>query len=137
MRARAITTFVFGSLISLSSAATAQELDQEVRELNWIGFQQLKDVSRVFVRTTEPVKYKVDNSRGDVIVILLENTTVPLKNNTRQLDTRFFESPVSYIQAKVIEGPSPSVRVEIRVRRKVPFKEAQTDNVLALDFQRQ
>ena len=137
MRARPITTFVFGSMILLSSAATAQELDQEVRELNWIGFQQFKEVSRVFVRTTEPVKYKVDNSKGDVIVILLENTTVPLKNNRRQLDTRFFDSPVSYVRAKVIEGPSPSVRVEIRVRRKVPFKEVQSDNVLALDFQRQ
>ena len=72
-----------------------------------------------------------------MIVLVLENTTVPLKNNRRQLDTRYFDSPVSYVQAKAIEGPSPSVRVEIRVRRKVPFKEVQNDNVLALDFRRQ
>ena len=137
MRARTLCSLALGCLMTLSSSALAQELDQEVRELNWIGFQQFKEVSRVFVRTTEPVKYKVENSKGDVIVLVLENTTVPLKNNRRQLDTRYFDSPVSYVQAKAIEGPSPSVRVEIRVRRKVPFKEVQNDNVLALDFRRQ
>ena len=137
MRALSLPSIALVTCMSLPRALLGQELEQEVKELSFIGFQQFQEVSRVFVRTTEPVKYKVDNSRSDLIILFLENTTVPLRNNRRQLDTRYFDSPVSYIQSRVIEGPSPSVRVEIRVRRKVPFKEVQSDNVLALDFQRQ
>ena len=137
MRALSLPSIALVTCLSLPRALLGQELEQEVKELSFIGFQQFQEVSRVFVRTTEPVKYKVDNSRSDLIILFLENTTVPLRNNRRQLDTRYFDSPVSYIQSRVIEGPSPSVRVEIRVRRKVPFKEVQSDNVLALDFQRQ
>jgi len=136
MRLPTLAILVCGSLLLPSPNARAQGLEQELKEMTWIGFQQFKEVSRVFVKTTEPVKYKVDSSRPDMIVLTLENTTIGLKNNTRQLDTHYFESPVTYVQAKIIEGPSASVRIEIRVRRKVPFKEVQNDNILALDFQR-
>lgn len=104
--------------------------------MSWIGFQQFQESSRVFVRTTEKVNYRVDNSRRDMVILILENTRVELKNNTRFLDTRYFDSPVSFIQPKVIEGTSPSVRIEIRLRERVPFKEVQNDNFLALDFDR-
>jgi len=118
-------------------AAAAPPLEDEQKDMNWIGFQQFKEVSRVFVRTTEAVKYKVDTSKPNLVVLVLENTNIPLKNNTHHLDTRFFDSPVRFIQPKIIEGPSPSVRIEIHLRRQVPFKEVQNDNFLALDFQRQ
>ncbi|MBI3179887.1 MAG: hypothetical protein HYZ27_09520 [Deltaproteobacteria bacterium] len=120
-----------------AQSAVAQSMEDEVKDMSWIGFQQFKEVSRVLVRTTEPVKYKVDTSKPNLVTLILENVNVPLKNNTRQLDTRFFDSPVRYIQPKVIEGPSPSVRIDIYLRRQVPFKEVQNDNVLSLDFQRQ
>lgn len=116
--------------------ARAQDLSAEVKNMSWIGFQQFKESSRVFVRTTEKVNYRVDNSRRDMVILILENTRVELKNNTRFLDTRYFDSPVSFIQPKVIEGTSPSVRIEIRLRERVPFKEVQNDNFLALDFDR-
>ena len=137
MRTR-ILLLIALALVALPSVGFGQDagLAGEMQELSFIGFQQFKDVSRVFVKTTETAKYRVDNTRPDMIVLMLDNTTIPLKNNRRQLDTRYFDSPVSYIQARAIEGPSPSVRVEIRLRRKVPFNEAQNDNVLALDFQR-
>ncbi len=115
----------------------APGMENELKDLNWVGFQQFQEVSRVFVRTTEPVKYRVDTSRPNVIELVLENTRVPLTNNTRFLDTRYFDSPVSFIQPKVIEGPSPSVRIAIRLRRQASYKAVQNDNVLALDFERQ
>ena len=123
--------------MALAQDAAAPVMENELKDLNWIGFQQFQEVSRVFVRTTEPVKYRVDTSRPNIVELVLENTRVPLTNNTRFLDTRFFDSPVSYIQPKVIEGPSPSVRIAIRLRRNAPHKATQTDNVLALDFERQ
>jgi colicin import membrane protein len=119
------------------SGAQAQDMEGEIKDLNWVGFQQFQEASRVFVRTTEPVKYSVDTSRPDMVVLVLENTRIPIRNNARFLDTHFFDSPVTFIHPKSIEGPSPSVRIEIRVRQKVPFKEKQSDNVLALDFRRQ
>jgi hypothetical protein len=116
--------------------AHAQDLSGEVKNMSWIGFQQFQESSRVFVRTTEKASYRVDNSRRDTIVLILENTRVELKNNTRFLDTRYFDGPVAFIQPKVIEGTSPSVRIEIRLRERVPFREVQNDNFLALDFAR-
>ncbi len=126
-----------GVLVAAAQPLLAQSMEDEVKDMSWIGFQQFKEVSRVLVRTTEPVKYKVDTSKPNVVTLILENVNVSLRNNTRQLDTRFFDSPVRYIQPKVIEGPSPSVRIDIYLRRQVPFKEVQNDNVLSLDFQRQ
>ncbi len=114
----------------------AQTLDNEIKNMNWIGFQQFQEASRVFVRTTEPVRYRVDTTKPNMVVLILENTRVPLRNNTRFLDTRYFDSPVSFIQAKVIEGPSPSVRIEIHLRERRPFREVQNDTFLALDFER-
>jgi hypothetical protein len=124
-------------LLVVSAPAMAQDsLDNEIQDMDWIGFQQFQEVSRVFVRTTEKVKYHVDTSKPNLVVLILHNTRVPLKNNRRHLDTRYFDSPVSYIKPKVIEGPSPSVRIEIRLRMKVPFEQVQEDNFLALAFQR-
>jgi hypothetical protein len=118
-------------------AAIGQNLDAELKNLTWVGFQQYQDASRVFVRTTEKVQYKVDSSRDKMVVLILENTRVPLRNNTRPLFTQFFEGPVLSIVAKPIEGPSVSVNVEIRLRRKVTFNVSQTDTVVALDFSRE
>lgn len=101
-----------------------------------VGFQQFEEASRVFVRTSEKVRYRVDTSRDGMVVLILENTRVPIFNNTRPLDTRYFESPVRWIEAKPIEGPSPSVQVEIRLRRRVPFNVSQADTVVAIDFTR-
>jgi colicin import membrane protein len=125
-------------VVALAQApGEAPGMEAELKDLNWVGFQQFQEVSRVFVRTTEPVKYRVDTSRANVVELILENTRVPLTNNTRFLDTHFFDSPVSFIQPKVIEGPSPSVRIAIRLKRQANYKAVQNDNVLALDFERQ
>jgi hypothetical protein len=123
-------------LTLVSAPALAQTLGDEIQDMDWIGFQQFDEVSRVFVRTTEKVKFHVDTSKPNLVVLILHNTRVPLKNNRRRLDTRFFDSPVSDIRPKVIEGPSPSVRIEIRLRTQVPFEQIQEDNFLALAFQR-
>ncbi len=136
MRKLALAIAVFAFLALIASHVTANDLAGELKEMNWIGFQQFRNISRVFVRTTEPVKDRVDTTGESKIVLVLENTQVPLRNNRRFLDTRYFNSPVTYIRPKVIEGPSPHVRIEITLREKVPFKEVQNDTILALDFRR-
>ncbi len=112
-------------------------MEAELKDLTWVGFQQFEEASRVFVRTSDKVTYRVDSSREKMVVLMLENTRIPLKNNRRPLPTQFFESPVLSIVAKPIEGPSQSVDVEIRLRRKVAFQVSQNDTVVALDFKRE
>ena len=123
-------------IVGFALSAGAQNLSSEVKNVEWVGFRQYQEVSRVFVRTTEPVKYRIDRSRPNVVELILENTSVSLKNNLRHLDTRHFQSPVILVQPKLVEGPSPSVHIEIHLRNEVPYKEVQTDNTLSLDFQR-
>lgn len=124
------------ALVLFPATALSQDLSNELKDLDWIGFQQFAEASRVFVRTTEPVKYRVDDSNPKSVVLVLENTNIPLRNNRRPLDTRFFDGPVRRIVPKILEGPSTSVRIEIKVSQKVPYKVVQNDNFLALDFTR-
>ena len=56
----ALSTFVV--LIAGHIDVAANDLAGEIKEMNWIGFQQFQEVSRVFVRTTEQDKYHVDTS---------------------------------------------------------------------------
>ncbi len=129
------TLFAFG-LLSATPAQAQADLSGEMKDLSWIGFEQYKEVSRVFVRTTEPVKFRIDSSGQRTVVLILENTGISLKNNRRPLDTSHFDSPVRYINPKIIEGAGSTVRIEIYLREKVPFKQLQDDNFLALDFNR-
>ena len=120
----------------LTATAHAQDLSSEVRDMNWVGFQQFKEASRVFIRTTESVKYRVDASKPGLVELTLENTDVSKKVNTLPLDTSFFDSPVRLISVEILEGASPSVRIRISLSEDVGFKEVQSDNVIALDFER-
>lgn len=62
--------------------------------LTWPGFAPLGDGgSRFFVQTTEPVAPQLRTEEGRV-VLLFPNTTVHLRNSTRWLETRFFNTPV-------------------------------------------
>ena len=71
-------TLIMTIALSLFFASTAvsQDLSAEVRDMNWVGFQQFKEASRVFVRTTESVKYRVDASKPGLVELTLENTDV-------------------------------------------------------------
>ena len=132
---RPVAFLALASATLLATVAEGQNVAAEVVDLNWIGFQYFQDASRVFVRTTEPTRYRiVPNAAGDRVSIILENTQAPLENTRRPLDTSKFESPVRGIEPKVIEGPSPSVRVEISLHQKTAFKATQYDNVIAVDF---
>ena len=128
--------FLLLSLTLSSTPANSEDLTNEKRDMEWVGFKQFQEVSRVFVRTTDPVKYRIDTSRPLTVVLILENTAIPIKNNQRALPVKNFDSPVYKIIPKVIEGPSPSTHIEIQLRRAAKFTQVQKDNMLALDFAR-
>jgi hypothetical protein len=112
------------------------EISSAIKNMTWVGFQQTRDSSRVFIKTNEPVKFHVVEEGRNLIVLELENTRVPLSNNTRFLDTHFFDSAVTMVVPREIEGISRNVRVEIQLRNRVPYTSGQEGNLVYVNFQR-
>ncbi len=112
------------------------EIDGALKDMTWVGFQQTLEASRVFIKTNEPVRYHVTEEGDDLVVIELENTRIPLRNNQRFLDTHFFDSAVTMVTPREIEGVSRNVRIEIQLRNKVPYRTGRDENMVYLDFQR-
>ena len=103
------------------------------KTLELVGFQQQSGASRVFVRTNEPVSYKVSEGRNE-IVLMLENTQIGKGNNTRALDTSFFDTAVAQVDPTA--GPDRSVRVSIKLKAKVSVQTHQEGNTISLEFPR-
>jgi colicin import membrane protein len=115
--------------VEASSASTSERR----RTLEIVGFQQQAGGSRVYVRTNEPVRYKV-SERTNEIILELENTQIGKGNNTRALDTSFFDTAVSRVDPTV--GPDRSVRVSIKLKGAVPVQTRQEGNTISLEFPR-
>ena len=122
--------------VFIATPIGAEDLAGELRDLSSLGFQQFQDASRVFVKTTEPVNYQIDDSKPGVVVLSLENTQVSKRINTLPLDTRYFKSPVRLITVEIIEGASPTTKIVISLREDAAFQEIRKDTMLALDFSR-
>lgn len=112
--------------------AGPQDFDPGPRRMNYIGFRQMADVSRIFVRVDGRARYRALR-RGATVVLELVDTTVPIRNNTRPLDTSYFNSPVMKVQAL----PSgANTRIVVRLRESVPFRVQRIGTTIALDFSR-
>jgi colicin import membrane protein len=112
------------------------EISGALKDMTWVGFQQTRESSRVFVKTNAPVKYRVVEEDGNLVVLELENAHIPVRNNRRFLDTHFFDTAVTLITPREIEGVSRNVRIEIQLRNRVPFTSGQEDNLVFINFQR-
>jgi hypothetical protein len=119
-----------------AAAPAADAFADELKDMTFIGFEEAEHVVRVFVRTSETVKYTVDTSHPHRVVLVLDNCRVPIFNNTRPLDTTYFDGPVAMIEAKPVESPSASVHIEIHLRHKAAMRPLQKDTYLALEFQK-
>jgi colicin import membrane protein len=113
--------------------ATVASTAGKRRTLEIVGFQQQAGASRVYIRTNEPVRYKVSEGRKEII-LELENTQIGKGNNTRALDTSFFDTAVARVDPAV--GPDRSVRVSIKLKTDVPVQTRQEGNTISLEFAR-
>ncbi|RMG13236.1 MAG: AMIN domain-containing protein [Deltaproteobacteria bacterium] len=104
--------------------------------MSLVGFQQQGSISRVFIRTNEPVRYDIRPLDPNTIVIELPNTRARTRNDLNYLDTRFFDTAVAIIDPEEIEGAQRYVRITIRLKQSVPYEVRQVDNEIQIDFQR-
>jgi hypothetical protein len=68
-------------------------------KLVWTGFQPSEAGGRVFLQTTVPVAFDVRDG-GHFVALTLRNCRVHLRNNQRDLNTRFFDTPVAGIKTR-------------------------------------
>ncbi len=103
--------------------------------LTWLGFQMSATGSRIFIKTSDEAEYSIKEKDDKTLVLELYNTDIPKKNNRRALDTSFFNSPVSYISPQIESGSIKVVKIEIKLKQRVPFITKQESNALYVDFE--
>lgn len=128
---------VEGSL-GRATASDAVSLAQAgaTRQMTYIGFRNNAAQSRVFVRLNDLAQYTVTKQGDNLIVLEIQNTTIPLRNNKNHLDTTFFDSPVKMITPSEIEDASPKVRIVIEMKSAVPFETRVEGREIAIYFKR-
>jgi hypothetical protein len=122
---------VDGKLEPVDSPSDAEESDPGPRTIKYVGFNQKDGVSRVFVRLDGKAKYRQFRQGDERVVVEFVNTAVNVKNNTRPLDTSYFETPLTSVQA-VPTGDN--TRLEITLRGPVTWEVKRIGTTLALDF---
>jgi len=111
------------------TASTSPDLAAASRHITGIGFRPVQR-GEVIVRSDHPLEYGV-SADGDVVLLHLPSAAIPLPNNRRPLDTRFFDGPVSRVVPLHVPGGT-DVRIELR--EKAEYQLAQTGSVLTVTF---
>lgn len=124
--------------IGRATASDAVYLAQAggTRQMNYIGFKNNAAQSRVFVRLNDTAEFTVTKQGDNLVVLEIQNATIPLRNNKNHLDTTFFDSPVKMITPSEIEDASPKIRVVIEMKAAVPFETKVEGREIAIYFKR-
>ncbi len=101
--------------------------------LEKVGFRQLREVSRVSIKTSAQVAYRVREGEANTVILELLHTRLKSKNDRRMLDTSFFETAVVTVEPHL---SGSSVLVEIKLKSQVPFAARQEGPEIHLDFRR-
>ena len=67
--------------------------------LTWTGFERTAGGSRVFFEVSAAVTTQL-TTKDNVLTLRLVNTQVNVKNNARDLDLRYFKTPVRSVKVK-------------------------------------
>jgi len=99
------------------------------RHITGIGFRPV-GAGAVIVRSDHPLEYGISGDDG-ALLLHLPSTAIPLLNNRRPLDTRFFEGPVSRVVPMEVAGGT-DVRIELREHAEYQLE--QSGSVLTVTF---
>jgi len=76
--------------------------DTSEPQLLWTGFQMSEAGGKVFLQTTTPVTFDLKNEAKQ-LSLTLHNCRIHLKNNQRELNTSFFDTPVAGIKTRQLK----------------------------------
>ena len=94
-----------------------------------IGFRPVRG-GEVIVRSDQPLEYGVSDD-ASAVLLHLPSAAIPLPNNRRPLDTRFFGGAVQRVVPMLVPGGT-DVRIELREHAE--YQLAQTGSVLTVTF---
>jgi len=94
-----------------------------------IGFRPQAG-GEVIVRSDRPLQYGVSSS-DRAVLLHLPNAAIPVANNRRPLDTRFFGGPVQRVVPQEVKGGT-EVRIELREPAEVHLN--QSGSLLTVSF---
>ena len=111
--------------------ATAPRLAQADggNQMTYIGFRNSARESRIYARmNNETAEFDLKKEGENLLVLEIEDATIPLKNNKNYLDTKFFDSPVKMITPTEVEDAKPRIRIIIEMKEETPY-ETKRDGV--------
>jgi type IV pilus assembly protein PilQ len=105
--------------------------------LSSIDFKQLDHKSRVVLSlSTEDPQFKSYLFSKNIIAVDIKNAFVP-KHLLRGLDTREFDSPVTYVSLQNMKvGKANDVRVLIKLKEETPFETTTEKKTVFVDVQK-
>ncbi len=94
-----------------------------------IGFRPVQG-GEVIVRSDHPLEYGVSGDEK-AILLHLRSARIPVANNRRPLDTRFFDGPVERVEPLPVAGGTD---LRIVLRAPAEYQLEQTGSVLTVTF---
>lgn len=107
------------------------DFDPGARVMTYVGFRNKADASEVFVRCDGKARFRVEQAGDNRFVLELIDTHVNVKNNERPLDTSYFKSAVTRVQAVPTGG---STRIEVDLRERVPYEVKRIGSTISIEF---
>ncbi len=90
-------------------------------KMSYIGFRNTATSSVVFARLNAEAKFTIRKEGDSLVVLEIQNATIPLRNNKNHLDATFFDSPVKMITPSEVEDATPTIRITIEMKQAAPF----------------
>ncbi len=103
-----------------------------IRVVTWVGFQMAGQGGRVFLQSTEPPEYTIIPGEANQVILELSDARLHSRNDGRPLETGWFPTAVSRVDARQLRGNR--VRVTVDLREVVGYDLRQEGNYLFLDF---
>jgi len=113
----------------VGTAEAPQKPGPAARHITGIGFRPVRG-GEVIVRSDHPLEYGISGDDG-ALLLHLPSAAIPLPNNRRPLDTRFFDGPVSRVVPLQVAGGT-DVRIELREHAEYQLE--QSGSVLTVTF---
>ena len=110
-----------GSVGRATSEIDLAQATEGPRQMSYIGFKNTATSSRIYARLNAEAKFTVRKEGDNLIVLEIQNATIPLRNNKNHLDATFFNSPVKMITPSEVEDATPTIRITIEMREAAPY----------------
>lgn len=105
--------------------------------MTYVGFRDNSSVSQVFARMNQRnAKYSVKREGDNMLVLEIENASIPLRNNRNHLDATYFESPVKMVTPTEVTSSTPKIRILIEMNNNVPYEDTRDGVDIVLSFRK-